>query len=227
MEHTEIDREAGSSSSCSCSDGSSGAGTSPRAIRLEPKQGTGSVTLITGGMFAGKSTELMRLAKRHEYATAKVQMATHVNDSRYWVDESKPAVVSHDKMFRSAIVAETVAEIDKMLDPDTTVLALDEGQFFPDLADGVEALAARGITVLVAGLNSTFERRPFVQVCLLLAYAENVIKLDAVCSGCKLERGHFSRRLGSETALEIVGGSEKYEASCRACHPYSMPKAKA
>ena len=100
------------------------------------------------------------------------------------------------------------------------MLAIDEGQFFPDLADACDRWAAQGKSVIVAALDGTFQREPFPVIMALIPRAEEVIKLTAVCVGCGADAA-FSRRLSDETDVEVIGGSDKYVAMCRVC--YAMP----
>jgi len=96
------------------------------------------------------------------------------------------------------------------------VIGIDEGQFFPDLVEVCEKLAAAGKTVLVASLDGTFQRKPFGRTLELIPMAESVTKLQAVCMICFRDAA-FSRRLGDETAIEVIGGADKYVAVCREC----------
>ena len=102
------------------------------------------------------------------------------------------------------------------------VIGIDEAQFFPNLVDFCVMAADQGKVVIVAALSSTYEREPFHQVANLMARAETVIKLTAVCVGCKGEAS-FSHRTSDETGVEVVGGADKYEPLCRACYLAKVP----
>ena len=103
-----------------------------------------------------------------------------------------------------------------------SVLAIDEGQFFPDLADMCDRWASQGKSVIVAALDGTFQREPFPVIMALIPRAEEVIKLTAICVGCGADAA-FSRRLSDETDVEVIGGADKYVAMCRACYAEPHP----
>ena len=97
------------------------------------------------------------------------------------------------------------------------MIGIDEGQFFPDLVEFCEAMANYGKIVIVAALDGTFQMKPFGNVLDLIAVAESVVKLNAVCMLCH-RTASFTRRLGTETKVELIGGSDMYISTCRKCH---------
>ncbi|XP_046854787.1 thymidine kinase, cytosolic-like isoform X2 [Xenia sp. Carnegie-2017] len=101
------------------------------------------------------------------------------------------------------------------------VIGIDEGQFFPDIAEFCEELANKGKTVIVAALDGTFQRQAFGNVLSLVPLAESVVKLNAVCMNC-FKDAAFSMRLGSETQVKLIGGAERYWSVCREC--FHLPK---
>eukprot|EP00698_Gefionella_okellyi_P022423 TRINITY_DN7430_c0_g1_i2.p1 TRINITY_DN7430_c0_g1~~TRINITY_DN7430_c0_g1_i2.p1 ORF type:complete len:150 (+),score=31.34 TRINITY_DN7430_c0_g1_i2:263-712(+) len=107
-----------------------------------------------------------------------------------------------------------LAEVQDVDDYDC--IGIDEGQFFPDIVDWAEEQANKGKAVIVAALDGTFQRKPFGSVLDLIPLAEAVTKLTAVCINCH-QPAAFSKRIGSETAVEVIGGAEKYVSVCRAC----------
>jgi thymidine kinase len=175
---------------------------------------TGSIEVISGGMFSGKSEELMRRIRRAKIAKQKVQIFKHSLDKRYDANH----IHSHDKRGDEAVPASDSNEIMKSIQRDTTVVAIDEAQFFDDgLASVCETLANNGKRVIVAGLDLDSWNRPFGPMPKLLALAETVDKLRAVCVKC----GNNASRSFMKTLSENVinpGAADKYEARCRTCH---------
>mmetsp|Transcript_24835 Transcript_24835/g.53824 ORF Transcript_24835/g.53824 Transcript_24835/m.53824 type:complete len:134 (+) Transcript_24835:3-404(+) len=102
------------------------------------------------------------------------------------------------------------------------VIGIDEGQFFPDIVPFCDMLASEGKIVVVAALDGTFQRKPFGTVLELIPLAESVCKLTAVCKGCFSDAA-FTKRLGAETAVEVIGGSEMYLPVCRQCYEKQQP----
>jgi thymidine kinase len=180
----------------------------------------GSIEVITGSMFSGKTDELIRRLRRATIARQKVQVFKPIIDDRYAIEK----VASHDGAVFEAQPIERSTDILDNLAPDTTVVAIDETQFFdPAIIDVVHRLAAGGIRVIVAGLDMDFRGEPFGPMPTLIAQAEEVQKLHAICVVCH-EPAYCTQRLvnGSpahyDDPIVIVGASEMYEARCRQHH---------
>ena len=173
----------------------------------------GWIEVITGSMFSGKSEELIRRLRRAQIGRLKVQTFKPRIDDRYGLDH----VTSHSDM---RIESESVAssrELLERVDPATQVIGIDEGQFFDlELPMVCNSLADQGKRVIVAGLDQDYLGRPFHPMPELMAIAEEVTKVHAVCTSCGAAASR-SQRLIAEGTTVLVGGSEAYEARCRAC----------
>jgi len=180
----------------------------------------GWVEVICGSMFSGKTEELIRRVKRAEIARQKVQVFKPAIDNRYHVDK----VTSHSGAMLAAVVVDSAAEIAKRLAPDTAVVAIDEAQFFDvEIAPLCRRLADRGLRVIVAGLDMDFRGEPFGAMPLLMAQAEVVDKLQAICVRCGAPASRTQRLIDGRPAsyndpVIMVGAAEVYEARCRRCH---------
>jgi len=184
------------------------------------KHHSGRVEVICGSMFSGKTEELIRRVRRAMIARQKVQVFKPAIDARY----SLQRVTSHNGQDFEAIPVETVAEIASLIEPDTTVVAIDEAQFFDEeIVRFVERLAARGIRVILAGLDTDFRGEPFGPMPSLLCRADEVIKLHAICMVCGEEATRTQRLVNGQPAryddpIIMVGAAEAYEARCREHH---------
>jgi len=171
-------------------------------------------------MFSGKSEELIRRVRRAQIARQRVQVFKPIIDDRY----SKDNVTSHSGIFMDATPVHNVEEIRQRLEPETEVVAIDEGQFFDaTLADLCNNLADQGKRVIVAGLDLDFRGEPFGPMPLLMAQAEVVDKLSAICVVCGAPASRTQRLVDGKPAsyddpVILVGASEVYEARCRRCH---------
>jgi thymidine kinase len=181
----------------------------------------GWIELICGSMFSGKTEELLRRVRRAEIARKKVQLFKPRIDNRYGITR----VASHSGSAREdVIVIESAAEIQEQLNDDTEVVAVDEVQFFDwAIADVCTALADSGKRVIVAGLDQDFRGEPFGPMPLMMALAERVDKLHAICVVCGASASRTQRLIDGRPAryddpVILVGGSESYEARCRNCH---------
>lgn len=187
----------------------------------------GSVEVICGSMFCGKTEELIRRLKRAVIARQKVQVFKPVIDQRYSVDK----VTSHAGTAFDAVSIASAADILQSLEADTTVVGIDEAQFFePNIVPIVRSLAAKGIRVIVAGLDLDFRGEPFGSMPVLMAEAERVDKLQAICMVCGEPASRTQRLVNGNPAyyedpIVIVGAAEMYEARCRKHHqvPRSKP----
>ena len=192
------------------------------------KHHTGSVEVIVGSMFSGKTDELIRRLRRAIIARQKVQVFKPAIDVRY--AESK--VTSHAGNDYAAHPIQGAADIPANLEADTTVVAIDEAQFFnSDLIPIVRQMADRGLRVIVAGLDTDFRAEPFGPVPTLMAQAERVDKLHAICMVCGEEASRTQRLVNGKPAryddpIVVIGASEFYEARCRQHHevPRDQPE---
>jgi len=172
-------------------------------------------------MFSGKTSELLRRIRRFTLAKRTCLVIKYNKDKRYSEDQMS----THDKQMWVAKSAGILSEIEESA-LDVDVIGIDEGQFFPDLAEFAEDWSNRGKIIIVAALDGTFQRKPFGNVLNLVPLAEEVTKLSAVCMMC-YRAASFSKRIGSEMEVELIGGSDKYVAVCRYCyHQNSDPRSK-
>ncbi|HAR41959.1 MAG TPA: thymidine kinase [Bdellovibrionales bacterium] len=178
----------------------------------------GFVEVVCGSMFSGKTEELLRRIKRAQIARQKVQVFKPVIDNRYSVDH----VQSHDANRVASRPVEKARDILKFVDDNTRVVGIDEAQFFDDtVVDVAQKLAYRGIRVIVAGLDMDFRGQPFGPMPKLLAIAEEVTKLSAVCVICGNPASRSQKiagATGTDASRIVVGAREMYEARCRFCH---------
>jgi len=180
----------------------------------------GSIEVITGSMFCGKTDELIRRLRRATIAKQKIQVFKPAIDIRYALEK----VTSHAGAQFDAMPIEKSADIFKELDENATVIAIDEAQFFDDgVIDVATKLAESGLRVIVAGLDTDFRAEPFGPMPALMAKAEQVSKLRAICVVCAGEASRTQRLVNGEPAkyddpVVIVGADELYEARCREHH---------
>ena len=180
----------------------------------------GSIEVVCGSMFSGKTDELIRRLVRAKIARQKVQVFKPAVDVRYAVEK----VTSHAGANYDAMPIEKAADIRTKLDQDTTVVGIDEAQFFDaEVVQVARELADRGIRVLVAGLDTDFRGEPFGPMPVLMSIAEHVSKLHAICMVCGDEASRTQRLVNGKPAryddpIVIVGASELYEARCRLHH---------
>ncbi|GAB5552418.1 MAG: thymidine kinase [Saprospiraceae bacterium] len=183
---------------------------------LEPSfkgQRKGWIEVICGSMFSGKTEELIRRLKRAKIAQQKVEIFKPRIDTRY--DETK--VVSHDSNF---ILSTPITDSNLLpkLSEGVNVVGIDEAQFFDmDLTRNCEKLALEGIRVIVAGLDMDFKGRPFGPMPHLLAVAEYITKVHAICPHCGNLASH-SYRLEDAGPTVVLGEKDKYEPRCRSCY---------
>lgn len=175
--------------------------------------GTGWIEVIAGSMFSGKSEELIRRLNRARIARQKVQVFKPVIDARYSVEE----IASHSGQKHVSVpVADTAAMV-ALIEDDTEVVGIDEGQFFDDaIVKAVNELAASGRRVIIAGLDQDYTGTPFEPMPRLLAIAEFITKIHAICVKCG-STANFTQRTVESDALVEVGAADKYEARCRRC----------
>jgi len=177
------------------------------------KPATGWIEVIAGSMFSGKSEELIRRLRRAKIARQKVQVFKPEIDSRF----SENHIVSHSEMRHESSVVRTAAEIKALIEPDTEVVGIDEGQFFDnELVEVVNELARRGLRVIIAGLDQDYTGKPFEPMPNLLAVAEYITKTHAICMKCG-QPANYSQRTVETKERVAVGASDMYEARCRRC----------
>ena len=181
---------------------------------------TGSLEVITGSMFCGKTDELIRRLRRATIAKQKVQVFKPAIDDRYDVVK----VTSHAGSQYDAVPVSSARQILEQVNGNTTVVAVDEAQFFDsDLVSISQELADKGIRVIVAGLDTDFRGEPFGPMPMLMATAERVDKLHAICMVCAEAASRTQRLVNGLPAhyddpVVIVGADELYEARCREHH---------
>lgn len=176
-------------------------------------QDTGWIEVIAGSMFSGKSEELIRRLNRARIARQKVQVFKPKIDARYSDEE----IASHSGQKHLSVPVATTAEMMSHIDDDTQVIGIDEGQFFDEaIIDAVNQLAGDGKRVIVAGLDQDFKGTPFEPMPRLLAIAEFITKIHAICVKCGAT-ANFTQRTVESDALVEVGAADKYEARCRKC----------
>jgi thymidine kinase len=184
------------------------------------KHHRGRIEVICGSMFSGKTEELIRRVRRAQIARQQVQVFKPVIDTRYAVGR----VTSHNGQDYDARPCADSADVARCVGRETTVVAIDEAQFFDSgLIEIVEKLAAQGMRVIVAGLDLDFRGEPFGPMPLLLSRAEEVTKLHAICVVCGEEASRTQRLVNGQPAryddpIILVGAAEAYEARCREHH---------
>lgn len=184
------------------------------------KHNSGGVEVIAGSMFSGKTEELIRRLRRAKIARQKIQVFKPSLDTRFGQEK----LASHSGAEFEATPIDRSTDILELLEPDATVVAVDEAQFFDDeITTVVQGLADRGIRVLVAGLDTDFRGEPFGPIPTIMVQAEHVDKLHAICMVCGGEASRTQRLIDGQPAhyddpIVVVGASEMYEARCRAHH---------
>jgi thymidine kinase len=175
---------------------------------------SGRIEVIAGGMFSGKSEELVRRLRRAVIARQKIQVFKPAADARHDPDR----LITRDDRELAAESVRDAAELRAALRPGVQVVGVDEAQFFDAaLAELAMELADAGVRVIVAGLDQDFARRPFGPMPALLAHAELVDKMHAVCMRCGAP-AHYSQRIAGGSEQLQVGDLESYEARCRRCY---------
>jgi thymidine kinase len=180
----------------------------------------GWIEVITGPMFAGKSEELIRRLKRLDYAKKSTIVFKPLIDNRY----GDSHVVSHSKLSRKSINIDNSSDILKYINDKTYAIAIDEVQFLkPDIVPIIQALANRGIRIILSGLDNDFRGEPFPVMATLLAQAEFVTKLTAICVVCGAPATRTQRIIDGKPAnyndpIIKLGADESYESRCRHCH---------
>lgn len=173
----------------------------------------GSIEVICGSMFSGKTEELLRRLKRAKIARQKVEIFKPIIDNRYSTTE----IISHDRNAITATIVEHSSNI-LLLSSDADVIGIDEAQFFDDgLTHICEKLADLGIRVIVAGLDMDYKRKPFGPMADLCAIADDVRKVHAICIECG-RLANFSFRTSSDNKQVVIGEIDTYKPLCRNCY---------
>ena len=181
----------------------------------------GWIEVVAGVMFSGKSEELMRRVRRAMIARKRVQVFKSHLDARY---AGVYAVSSHDQRTVAAIPVDSAAQLAQRVDPTAQVVAVDEAQFLDEgIVRVATELAERGRRVILAGIDTDFRGEPFGAMPALMAVAEVVDKLHAICVLCGAPASRNQRLIGGRPApydspTIMVGAADSYEARCRACH---------
>jgi thymidine kinase len=187
---------------------------------METRTSGGGIEIVCGSMFSGKTEEWSRRVRRAKIAKQNVQVFKPAMDTRYTTE----AVTSHNGLGVEAVPVQSAAEIEKLILPETSVVAIDEVQFFGwEVTELCQNLADRGVRVIAAGLDMDFRGEPFGPMPVLMAQAETVEKLQAICVVCGNPASRTQRLINGQPAayddpVILVGGSESYEARCRKCH---------
>ena len=180
---------------------------------LESAKKAGSIEVICGSMFSGKTEELIRRLKRAQFAKQKVEIYKPCIDVRYSDDQ----VVSHDS---HSIPSTPIDSPARMLEiaSDVEVVGIDEAQFFDaTIIEVVQKLANKGVRVIIAGLDTDFLGKPFGPMPALMAVAEDIQKVHAICVRCGSPANHSHRLIASD-ALVVLGEKDEYEPLCRHCY---------
>jgi thymidine kinase len=187
------------------------------SVRLAGKRG--SIELITGSMFSGKTEELIRRLRRAQFAGLKVEIFKPSLDKRY----SETRVVSHDDKSINSTPVDNASSI-LLLAGDVDVVGIDEAQFFDEsIVDVCNNLADNGIRIVIAGLDMDFLGKPFGPIPALLAIAEYVTKVHAICMRCG-NLAQYSHRKSNDEQVVLLGEKDIYEPLCRGCYNKAMNK---
>ena len=181
---------------------------------------TGALIAITGSMFSGKTEDLIRRVRRALYARRSVQVFKHAIDTR----SGRTEIRSHNGVPHEAIAVSTSEELLEKVEETTDVVAIEEAQFFDEsIVEACRSLADAGYEVAATGLDMDFRGTPFGPMPRLLAEADEVVKLRAICARCGRDASRSQRLINGRPApvsapIILVGAEESYEARCRHCH---------
>ncbi len=187
---------------------------------MQMKNPLGSLTVICGSMFSGKTEELIRLVRRAMHARKRVQVFKSSLETRC----DTTVIRTHDGMSFKAIAVPDSRAMENLIEPDVQIVGIEEVQFFDDgIVALCQKLADSGVQVVAAGLDQDFRGLPFGFMPTLMSLADNVLKLHAICKVCGEEASRTQRLVDGHPAafddpLILVGADESYEARCRRCH---------
>ena len=191
-----------------------------KPVTEDPTLRSGSLVVIAGSMFSGKTEELIRRARRAIYARRSVQVFKHALETR----SEEAEIRSHNGLLHEAVAVESSGDLLEKVDPSVDVVAVEEAQFFDGgVVEACKDLADGGYDVIVAGLDMDFRGEPFGPMPDLLAEADDVVKLRAICARCGRDAARSQRLIDGRPApatapIILVGAEESYEARCRHCH---------
>lgn len=178
----------------------------------------GKISLIIGPMFSGKSTSLISHINRCYHQKKKTIMVKFANDNRY---SEGDVLVTHDRNEYPAVNCRNIVDImDTLLEFD--VIGFDEGQFYPDIVDSCQNLALQGKHVIVSALSGNFKMEPFDNISRLIAKADKIKHLKAVCHYCKTDASYSLRTIRSEEEV-LIGAAEAYQPVCKVCYYKNSP----
>jgi thymidine kinase len=179
----------------------------------------GSIEVITGSMFSGKTEELIRRLRRAQFAGLRVEIFKPSLDTRY----SETRVVSHDERSITSTPVDNASAI-LLYARDVHVVGIDEAQFFDNsIIEVCNKLADNGLRIVIAGLDMDFMGKPFGPMPALLAIAEFVTKVHAICMRCG-NLAQYSFRKSEEAQVVVLGEKDKYEPLCRNCYNEALKK---
>jgi len=174
----------------------------------------GRIVVLTGPMFASKTTNLSAYARRYMLAKKKCLVVKYLLDTRY---SSESELITHDKIaLPASCVTDRLSTLSKSQVMDADVILIDEAHFYDDLVEFCLTMAELGKVVIAAGLASTWDQKPFTNMSTLLSHADETVHLKAVCTLCG-EDAIYTKRLSNATDRQIIGGAEAYTARCRTC----------
>ena len=175
----------------------------------------GTISVIIGCMFSGKTSELIRIARRNKVINKKVLLINHTDDTRY----AESQVISHDLIGIDCITCSNLSDILKLdLYPESDIICIDEGQFYSNLYSFCKTAADSGKHVYVCGLDGDYKQEPFGEILKLIPIAEDVKKLNAFGKGCNNGNlGFFTKRIVDSNERVLIGSTESYIPVCRKC----------
>ena len=182
---------------------------------MSDDEAIGTIELITGPMFSGKTTRLIENIRKYAYKNKKTIMVSFTGDKRY---TDKSEVVTHDQMKYDSIQSNTLSEKFNIL-KNYDCIGIDEGQFFPDLVEVCEELADMGKLVIVAALSGDFMREPFSVIEKLIPKTDKIKLLKAYCFHCH-KSAHYSLRIVASNEKILIGAGEAYRPACRKCFKF-------
>ncbi len=178
-------------------------------------ENVGRIELILGPMFSGKSTRLIEVIRKYTYKAKKTIMIKFYADKRY---SEKSEVVTHDLLKYDSIDCKNLRDSIETL-KQYDVIGIDEGQFFPDLVEVCEELAALKKIIIIAGLNGDFRMEPFPVISKIISKADKIKLLKAYCFNCHKD-AKFSLRIVQSNETVLIGAGEAYKPACRECHRF-------
>jgi thymidine kinase len=178
----------------------------------------GSIRLFIGPMFASKSSAMVAEIRKNMIACKKCAIIKYADDNRY----SNDTVITHDGATTTATLSLSTSTLrdcdEQIISSNIQVVGVDEGQFFPDIAEYADKWANAGIKVIVAALDGDYMRVPFETIATLIPLAEDVVKLKSICNKCFSDSAAFTHRLTKCDSQVLIGGADLYSPLCRNCY---------